>query len=49
LAGAEGTELGSKFRKAKALTLSDLAQVVEWKFKDEPEKKNGFRVSKPKQ
>jgi len=32
-------ELGSKFRKAKALTLSDLAQVVEWKFKDEPEKK----------
>ena len=32
-------ELGSKFRKAKALTLADLAQVVEWKFKEEPEKK----------
>jgi len=32
-------ELGAKFRKAKALTCSDLMQVVEWKFKDEPEKK----------
>ena len=32
-------ELGAKFRKAKALTLADLAQVVEWRFKDEPEKK----------
>jgi hypothetical protein len=32
-------ELGAKFRKAKALTKADLAQVVEWKFKDEPEKK----------
>jgi len=32
-------ELGAKFRKAKALTQADLAQVVEWKFKDEPEKK----------
>ena len=32
-------ELGSKFRKAKALTLFDLAQVIEWKFKEEPEKK----------
>jgi hypothetical protein len=32
-------ELGSKFRKAKVLTLADLAQVVEWKFKEEPEKK----------
>jgi hypothetical protein len=32
-------ELGSKFRKAKALTKADLAQVVEWKFKDQPEKK----------
>ena len=32
-------ELGSKFRKAKALTVADLSQVVEWKFKDEPEKK----------
>ena len=32
-------ELGAKFRKAKALTQADLAQVVEWKLKDEPEKK----------
>jgi hypothetical protein len=32
-------ELGAKFRKAKALTCNDLTQVVEWKFKDEPEKK----------
>ncbi len=32
-------ELGGKFRKAKALTRNDLAQVVEWKLKDEPEKK----------
>ena len=32
-------ELGAKFRKAKALTQADLAQVVEWKFKEEPEKK----------
>ena len=32
-------ELGSRFRKAKALTLADLVQVVEWKFKEEPEKK----------
>ena len=32
-------ELGAKFRKAKALTLNDLVQVVEWKFKEEPEKK----------
>ena len=32
-------ELGSKFRKAKALTLADLTQVVEWKFKEETEKK----------
>ncbi len=31
--------LGSKFRKAKALTLADLAAVVEWKFNEEPEKK----------
>jgi hypothetical protein len=36
-------ELGSKFRKVKALTLADLAQVVEWKFREEPEKKT--RVS----
>ena len=32
-------EFGAKFRKAKALTLTDLTQVVEWKFKEEPEKK----------
>ncbi len=32
-------ELGARFRRAKALTCSDLMQVVEWKFKDEPEKK----------
>jgi len=32
-------ELGVKFRKAKALTQADLAWVVEWKFKEEPEKK----------
>jgi hypothetical protein len=32
-------ELGARFRKVKALTKQDLAQVVEWKFKDEPEKK----------
>ncbi|MCL4429825.1 MAG: hypothetical protein M1167_03630 [Chloroflexi bacterium] len=32
-------ELGSKFRKAKALTCKDLASVVEWKFKDDAEKK----------
>ncbi len=32
-------EIGAKLRKAKALTQADLAQVVEWKFKEEPEKK----------
>ncbi len=32
-------ELGAKFRKTKTLTCGDLAQVVEWKFRDEPEKK----------
>ncbi len=31
-------ELGAKFRKNKALTCKDLAAVVEWKFKEEPEK-----------
>lgn len=31
-------ELGSKFRKNKALGCKDLAAVVEWKFKAEPEK-----------
>jgi hypothetical protein len=32
-------ELGSKFRKKKLMTKADLAAVVEWKFKDDPEKK----------
>jgi hypothetical protein len=32
-------ELGNKFRKAKFLTRKDLAQIVEWKFKDTSEEK----------
>ena len=32
-------ELGAKFRKYKILTCADLASVVEWKYKGEPEKK----------
>lgn len=32
-------ELGNKFRKAKFLTSNDLAQIVEWKFKDTSEEK----------
>ena len=32
-------ELGARFRRAKILTKADLAQVVEWKLKDQPEKK----------
>ncbi len=32
-------ELGSKFRKKKMMTKADLAAIVEWKFKDEPDKK----------
>jgi len=32
-------ELGVKFRKAKVLTRDDLAQIVEWKFKDASEEK----------
>jgi hypothetical protein len=31
-------EIGAKIRKNKALALKDLAVVVEWKYKDEPEK-----------
>ncbi len=31
-------ELGAKFRKNKALTCKDLASIVEWKFKFEPDK-----------
>jgi hypothetical protein len=32
-------ELGAKFRKNKAFSVADLASVVEWKFRDDPEKK----------
>jgi hypothetical protein len=32
-------ELGAKFRKNKAFTSEDLASVVEWKFRDDPERK----------
>lgn len=32
-------ELGFKFRKNKVMTKKDLASVVEWKFRDEPDKK----------
>jgi hypothetical protein len=32
-------ELGSKFRKQKVASCADLASVVEWKFKEEPDKK----------
>lgn len=31
-------ELGAKFRKNKALACKDLAAVVEWKFKSDPDK-----------
>jgi hypothetical protein len=31
-------ELGTKFRKNKALSVKDLLSVVEWKFKAEPDK-----------
>ncbi len=31
-------ELGAKFRKTKALTCADLGSIVEWRFKDEPDK-----------
>ena len=33
------TELGSKFRKTKVLTGEDLAQIIEWKYKDASEEK----------
>jgi hypothetical protein len=29
-------ELGARFRKAKTMTCQDLAEIVEWKFKDAP-------------
>lgn len=32
-------ELGAKFRRNKVLTREDLAQIVEWKFKDASEEK----------
>jgi len=32
-------ELGSKLRKAKVMTREDLAQIVEWKFKDDERKR----------
>ncbi len=32
-------ELGAKFRRNKVLTRDDLAQIVEWKFKDGSEEK----------
>ncbi len=32
-------ELGSKFRKNKALTCKDLTSIVEWKYKNDTEKK----------
>jgi hypothetical protein len=31
-------EIGAKIRKNKALTLKELAAVVEWKYKNEPDK-----------
>ena len=33
-------ELGAKFRKLKAMTVADMAQVAEWMFREEPEKKS---------
>lgn len=32
-------ELGAKFRKNRHLTSKDLATIVEWKFKEDPDKK----------
>jgi len=32
-------ELGARFRRLKVMTKADLAEVVEWKFKDDEEKK----------
>jgi hypothetical protein len=32
-------QLGARFRKAKVMTCSDLAEVVEWKFKEAEDKK----------
>ena len=33
-------ELGARFRKLKALTIADLIQISEWKFKEEAEKRD---------
>jgi hypothetical protein len=33
-------ELGARFRRQKVLTVADLTQVVEWEFKEEPDKKS---------
>jgi hypothetical protein len=33
-------DLGARFRKTKVMTKADLAAVVEWKFNEEPEKKD---------
>jgi hypothetical protein len=33
-------EIGAKFRKGKVMTSQDLAQIVEWKYKDQENKKN---------
>jgi len=32
-------ELGAKFRKNRVMTLEDLPQIVEWKYRDSPEEK----------
>lgn len=33
-------ELGAKFRRNKVMTKTDLAAVVDWRFNDEPDKKD---------
>ncbi len=33
-------ELGAKFRRNKVMTKADLAAVVDWRFNDEPDKKD---------
>ncbi len=37
--GKKEQELGAKLRRTKVMTLEDLAQIVEWKFKDDERKK----------
>ena len=41
-------ELGAKFCRTKTLTREDLAQVVEWKFKDAENKKSKVLLKQPK-